>query len=65
MDKKEKQEVQQGKEGCPKETDKKVLGMTDSKPQNKKIDEAYAAYIAQQNNNRIQANAKTLLGVLV
>ena len=33
----------------------------EQEPCNQKIDKAYAAYIAQQNNNRIEANAKSLL----
>ncbi len=32
---------------------------------NKKVDEAYASYIASQNNNRIENNFKTLLAVIV
>ena len=35
------------------------------KPHNQKIDEAYSAYIARQNNNRVHADARTLLAVLV
>lgn len=35
-----------------------------SRPKNKKIDEAFAQYVAQQNNNRIQANAKTFFAVV-
>ena len=34
-------------------------------PSNRKVDEAYAHYIAQQNNNRIEANARTLIAVLI
>lgn len=34
-------------------------------PHNRKIDEAYAAYVAHANNNRIQANTRTLLAVLL
>ncbi|MDO4438138.1 MAG: YitT family protein [Eubacteriales bacterium] len=32
---------------------------------NKKVDEAYASYIASQNNNRIENNFKTLLAVII
>ena len=62
MDKKEKQEVQQGKEGCPKETDKKVLGMTDSKPQNKKIDEAFAMIVEAYNQAPFDPSINDSLG---
>lgn len=34
-------------------------------PRNKKVDEAYASFVAQQNNNRIEANTRTLLAVLI
>ena len=47
----------------PKERKRKP--QEEQHPCNRKIDEAYAHYVAQQNNNRIEANAKTLIAVLI
>ena len=35
------------------------------KPVNKRIDDAYAMYAAEQNNHRVEANAKTVLFVII
>ena len=45
--------------------EKTELENSSATPRNKKIDDAYAAYVAEQNNMRIKSDAKSLIFVII